>query len=447
MYRTSATLSLIFINLLVYFTIIRGENDIVEGKFLTKKHILTGYNRNEIPEFSNGELNYIYVDFYLKTVNKFDEVMGYIRTTGLLDIVWFDPRLKWNNSEHNFKSLIFSSSEVWIPNVIIGNPVDQVLLMNSDKLESVVVFPNGMARTVTGGVLGTSCIPNVRYYPFDIHNCYITFSLYEIFHINELLGIQLLKRPSSLTNFSILEDNPKWNIQIEKPYSGGYMGSNLSYVSFPVVLQRKPNFILLNIVSPIIILGFLNVAVFLIPVDAGERLSYSLTVLLSFAVYMTILNAMIPDNSDPLPRYTFMLLFKFCYSALIALVNVYVLNVHKRTENHKISRTMLGIVKFSNRFMCRRHESETSIDDQSDLHRKKSNTNGFIQQEINENNKDENDTRCNAMENLTWEQVSQALDRLFLAIFLTLLVAEIIVWLSVSVLKASHRNDLVSHIN
>ncbi|XP_050409466.2 acetylcholine receptor subunit alpha-like, partial [Patella vulgata] len=73
---------------------------------------------------------------------------------------------------------------------------------------------------------------------------------------------------------------------------------------FQVTQNGSPTFILLNVYLPVIILSFLNAAVFAVPVDSGEKLSYVLTVLLSLAVFMSTVSGMLPTTSNRTPYIT-----------------------------------------------------------------------------------------------------------------------------------------------
>ena len=64
-------------------------------------------------------------------------------------------------------------------------------------------------------------------------------------------------------------------------------------------LKRKPLLIVVNVLLPIAFLSVLNVLVFIIPVDSGQRVSYCITVLLSISVFFTIVSDTLPKSSDP----------------------------------------------------------------------------------------------------------------------------------------------------
>ncbi|KAH3747633.1 hypothetical protein DPMN_182061 [Dreissena polymorpha] len=65
-----------------------------------------------------------------------------------------------------------------------------------------------------------------------------------------------------------------------------------------MTLKRKSTFYVFYILIPIVLLSFLNVLTFALPVSSGERASYAVTVFLSLAVFLTIVASEIPKNAN-----------------------------------------------------------------------------------------------------------------------------------------------------
>ena len=62
--------------------------------------------------------------------------------------------------------------------------------------------------------------------------------------------------------------------------------------------KRKPDFYGLNMILPVLLLAVMAVFVFMLPAESGEKISFSLTVLLAFVVLMTILGDKMPSTAD-----------------------------------------------------------------------------------------------------------------------------------------------------
>lgn len=109
---------------------------------------------------------------------------------------------------------------------------------------------------------------------------------------------------------------------------------------FEIKIKRRPEFSILNTCIPIICLGILNACVFLIPPESGERVSFAITVLLSFAVFMTIFSSILPKNSDPVPILSYILMFMMIESGIIVVLTIIGLRIfYRRNDSECPSKT------------------------------------------------------------------------------------------------------------
>ena len=72
---------------------------------------------------------------------------------------------------------------------------------------------------------------------------------------------------------------------------------SFSQLEFWIHLKRRDQFYNTNVMLPIILSSILVTLVFLVPVESGEKLSYILTVLLTIAVFLTIIGDTLPAIS------------------------------------------------------------------------------------------------------------------------------------------------------
>ena len=70
-----------------------------------------------------------------------------------------------------------------------------------------------------------------------------------------------------------------------------------STITYKLILSRLYDFYLLYIILPVIALSFLFLAVFYIPSEAGERMGFGVSILLSITVYILVLSEKVPENS------------------------------------------------------------------------------------------------------------------------------------------------------
>ena len=74
---------------------------------------------------------------------------------------------------------------------------------------------------------------------------------------------------------------------------------DLPGANFTLTLQRKPEYYMLNIIIPTVVLAVLSALTFAVPVDSGEKLSLGISILLAFSVFMLILQDNTPQADTP----------------------------------------------------------------------------------------------------------------------------------------------------
>ena len=159
---------------------------------------------------------------------------------------------------------------------------------------------NGTVARVDASKLKTSCILDLKYFPFDRQACYIHIDSWV--YTTRQLKIQLIE------NMPIHEgkDTPsgQWVLgEASGEIVSEVFGSSFNYDSakFTVILTRKPGYYMLTLICPCLMVSALEVLMFLLPADAGEKVSLGITGLLSFSVSLLMIADSLPRQSDQIP--------------------------------------------------------------------------------------------------------------------------------------------------
>ena len=124
--------------------------------------------------------------------------------------------------------------------------------------------------------------------------------------------------------------NEKFYVCCEEPYPD---------VIFNITLRRKTLFYTVNLIIPCVGISFLSVLVFYLPSDSGEKVSLSISILLSLTVFFLLLVEIIPSTSLKVPLLGKYLLFTMVLVTLSVVVTIAVLNVNFRSPvTHKMSK-------------------------------------------------------------------------------------------------------------
>lgn len=195
-------------------------------------------------------------------------------------------------------------------------------------------------------------------------------------------------------------------------------------VIFLVRLQRKPLFYLVNVLLPVIFLSALNVFSFCLPCESGERAGYGVTVFLSLAVFLTIIAAELPKNSDKISYMSQYLALNCVLSTLIVAASLIQLRLSTRSEEYHMNAFFKGIVKFYNIIRCRRAKVSS------------------CQSEKVEKVADSNSDIISKEPVYTWHQVVNALDFFFFWLSaITTVLSTLIIFLILVTYKFDVGND------
>lgn len=378
-----------------------------------RQDLLERSDKNIIPVDKNHKnKTSIYLSLYLKTLNNFDELGGHMESSVVMETHWYDYRLSWNNSEYQGfnRPVTFCFSEIWIPHILLWNPVYQFRIIDaSDEFLKASAYSSGRTFYVIGRQLTSNCVPNVKYFPFDKHICYIDVIVYESLY-SDKLSVQI----GQVNRKFMFTDNHHWTVYEQKPELV-HVNDNLTIARFTFLLERKPLFDIINFIFPILLLSLINGFVFAIPVEAGERTLFAVTIFLTLTVFMKIVSDIIPHSSNPMPIWCYFLLFKLIYSTCILLTSIMVIRMSsKQTE---VPQCVQRLVKV----WCRIARITWFGSNKTEVMLEEMPLKSTCLQEDDETYEFEN-----GLSPRSWKSVAYVLDKLFLVTFLIIAILEII---------------------
>lgn len=209
-----------------------------------------------------------------------------------------------------------------------------------------------------------------------------------------------------------------------------------SDVTYTLHFERKSLYHVLYQILPCVVIILLVILNFITPPDSGERISFCITILLAMSVYLLILADSLPETSDD------MAILGVFYMATIFLIGfslvgtVVVLRCH--FAENKPSASLLSFAKFMLRRRGGKKTSSTVFvrsaspaerEQTEELEFKKNeNTYGDPTLQMIADNimdqKEQNDCKD------SWKEIAEAMDRLFLIIFIIVaVIATLAIWL------------------
>lgn len=262
--------------------------------------ILKDYNKRARPVEKETDVVRIVLDIALPQVMKVDEKDEVIATNVWIRQYWTDFRLSWNKTEYDgISQLILNPDRAWLPDVMLINSAEP---MKDDRgaAARLVVKHDGNVSWLNPMIFTSSCEIDITYFPLDDQSCRLTFSSWS--YNDEFLDVH----PGSDTaDLSSYVENGEW-ILLGVRSQRNVMTYDCCEGKFPDVtyhleLRRRTLFYLMNFILPCVLIAVLTLLVFLLPPESGERMSFGVTVLLSFTILLLMLMAKLPATSKVIP--------------------------------------------------------------------------------------------------------------------------------------------------
>merc|ERR1719322_1478811 len=269
-----------------------------------------------------------------------------IMTTNLwVEQFWYDYKMRWDPNEYGGVNMLHVPADhIWRPDIVLYNNADgnfEVTLSTKATL-----YHSGRVEWKPPAIYHSSCEMDVEYFPFDEQTCVMksgswTYDGFQVDlrHKDEqqekavvTVGIDLTEFYQSV-EWDILsvpaQRNVKFYTCCDEPYPD---------IVFNITMRRKTLFYTVNLIIPCVGISFLSVLVFYLPSDSGEKVSLSISILLSLTVFFLLLAEIIPSTSIAVPLLGKYLLFTMILVTFSVVVTIGVLNVNFRTPaTHKMA--------------------------------------------------------------------------------------------------------------
>ncbi|XP_052720342.1 acetylcholine receptor subunit beta-type unc-29-like [Crassostrea angulata] len=256
------------------------------------KDLFTNYN-NELRAGNDRDfpLN-VSMTFYLMAIKEFVEATSKFSVNGVFSITWRDERLSWNPAMYqNIQQTMVSQNKIWLPTMIISNPFKEAHGLGSD-LVKIYLFSDGSCVWIIMQSFEVICDANVKYYPFDKQFCSLRFGTYGF--DRNWLNITF---PTSKIGMIHYEENGLWEIENTAAYCTADHGP--VEVVFELYMKRRSTYYVASLLVPMTFVAVLQSFVFLLPNESGERIGFSVTMLLASVVFLTLIQEKLPESSEP----------------------------------------------------------------------------------------------------------------------------------------------------
>ncbi len=273
--------------------------------------------------------------FDLHDLNEIDDDAEVFQFTGVMTMVWKDPRAAFDPAEAGVKERLFDgnfqfneSSPAWYPQAVLIN--ESGLYSKSGVLQRVL--PDGTCTLIETVNAAAKSDLNMRRYPFDRHRLAATFQILGYDSSEVVFEVEQGSLDEATAGISI----PQWDISaislLSQDRAASYAGTTgqASSLVLAIDVRRQSFYILRLVVFPLALIVGLSFAVFWMDRSSlGDRISVSFIGILTGVTYQLVMSQSLPQIAYPTLMHAFLYL-SFLVMCATVVVNLVVGAMDKR---------------------------------------------------------------------------------------------------------------------
>ena len=272
---------------------------------------------------------------HLISLTDVDELSGKISLVLVFGMNWVNEKLVWDSALYGgLFTLVLPKTKVWVPELFLVNPAEDIRPIGNNDMK-VTLENDGTVMWTTGGKVTTACSLDMRKFPFDEHTCDVKIIAWG--YTDNQVRFEMFIKEADIDRYT---ENGEWTLisAVSELWTEFY---SVPELKFKITIKRKPLYFVISVILPLATLCAMNPIVFQLPVDTGERVSYSITVSLSFAVFLSLTSNIIPQSSEPMSSLVFFLFGSQLLSGIIAAVNVVIIKIYALPADRKIPKVFV----------------------------------------------------------------------------------------------------------
>ncbi|KAK7494914.1 hypothetical protein BaRGS_00013793 [Batillaria attramentaria] len=337
-----------------------------------------------------SKVTQVTVSFHLTSINGFETVNQKLISNGWLMVVWQNEYMVWDPADYGGAMVIYPDPDkVWRPRLSIINTMKDLKPIGEDYIV--------------------------------MQHCQ-----WDIFVWGEDLNVTDIHPALPYIELDTYTGNGEWELMSTRAWrSVRHLDSgSFPFVHFEITIRRRPSLTVLTVLLPVTLLAAINVYVFTIPSESGERLSYAITALLSFGVFMSFIMDHMPSSAETISIVAINMSFLLILSAVYVLLCILSLRLfHRDDHKHPVPKSLQTVIVWLEVLVCldppsrnKVHVIQVDNATSDDVNKKGKKVMGSVLK------KWRHDAYTDPAE-MTWRRVSRTLDKLFFRLFFVILFA------------------------
>lgn len=363
--------------------------------------LFKSYNPNVMPNRDKTTEFHVRLDMYLMSIDNINEKRQTITIKAFLESTWTDEFLVWDTGEYPGVSRInVRDTDIWIPDLALQDTFDKPTDLGQEGGKADV-RSNGHVTIWPYKMYTVACKILIKNFPFDTQECAFDFLSW-----TNPSSVLTLNSSQIRADISYFTESGEWDLvrsevkHERRPYGDDFW----DHLLFVFELKRKSLFHAMNVMLPVFCISILNVACFLLPSEGGERVTLSISVFLTLAVFLTTVSSYMPESSDEVATFSIYVGLQLFGSAFTIFMTILSLYLFYKENSRDLPCVLKSFVKICCIFKPKQIYNSS---DRTEI------INGYEDTKVSDKT---NSIATTALEDnhMTWKMVSRALDKLCL---------------------------------
>ncbi|KAF5406387.1 Neuronal acetylcholine receptor subunit alpha-7 [Paragonimus heterotremus] len=255
---------------------------------------------------------------------------------------WDDYHFKWDPKDFgNVSVLNLPYTAVWRPDILLYNCADEKF--DRTFPTNTIMNYTGQVQWMPPGLFKSTCNIDILWFPFDRQNCTLKFGswTYNGDQIDFRLKCINTSQPDCTevgpVDQSEYLQNGEFHLIDASVHRTAQLYECCPYyfidIKMYIILQRRALYYVFNLIVPCLLISGMSLMVFMLPPDAGEKISLGVTILLSLTMFLQLVADKLPQTSESIPLIGIYFQCTMAICSLSIVFTVLVLNYHHRSAD------------------------------------------------------------------------------------------------------------------
>lgn len=248
--------------------------------------------------------------------------------------MWNDNKLKWNQSDYgNLSEIHLANHEIWQPDILLYNSASGSDIDHYGNTYTIL-YSTGQVLWVPPSTFQTFCAIDLRYWPFDTHQCSIILGSWT-FDGNKV-DLKIANETDGISK-DLLVENAQWEVTGLKGQRNvkWYSCCNEPYIDVQInftIARRSPTYKAVVIV-PATGIMLMTLATFWLPAHYGEKIllnGVNLVIIVMFLIYFAQKLTAVAASTPLIVIFYSKMLYLVSFSTIISVV---VINLNYKQDH------------------------------------------------------------------------------------------------------------------